>query len=99
MKHLKIASLSVIMLMPSVVAAQPATQIYKQHCSTCHSSGIAGAPRKGSKYGWQSRLEAAGSIEQLVVSAKKGRRSMPPKGLCVSCSDTELRAAIEFMMQ
>lgn len=71
--------------------------IYNQYCVTCHSMGVAGAPKTGDK-AWQARLKKAGSIDQLVTTSEKGIRAMPKKGTCNSCTREQLKAAIEFML-
>jgi len=33
----------------------------------------------------------------MLITAIKGEKAMPPKGTCMTCSNDELKAAIEFM--
>ena len=70
-------------------------EIFNGTCTSCHTAGIAGAPKKGDVAAWDARL-AKGFAETLAV-AKKGLNAMPAKGLCMDCSDDELTAAIKFM--
>ena len=70
-------------------------EIFNGTCTSCHTAGIAGAPKKGDVAAWDARL-AKGFAETLAV-AKKGLNAMPAKGLCMDCSDEELTAAIKFM--
>jgi cytochrome c5 len=37
-------------------------------------------------------------MDTLQANAINGLNAMPPKGLCMACSDEELRAAIEYMV-
>ncbi len=69
--------------------------IYNAFCSACHSVGIANAPKLNNKSDWQVRLKQG--INALLMSAKKGKNAMPPKGTCADCSGSELKSAIEFM--
>ena len=69
--------------------------VFNGTCTSCHTAGIAGAPKKGDVAAWDQRL-AKGFAETLAV-AKKGLNAMPAKGLCMDCSDDELTAAIKFM--
>ncbi|CCK77910.1 Cytochrome c5 [Oleispira antarctica RB-8] len=70
-------------------------EVFNGTCTSCHTAGIAGAPKKGDVAAWDKRL-SKGLAETLAV-AKKGLNAMPAKGLCMDCSDDELTAAIKFM--
>ena len=70
-------------------------EVFNGMCTSCHTAGIAGAPKKGDVAAWDARL-AKGFAETLAV-AKKGINAMPAKGLCMDCSDDELTSAIKFM--
>ena len=83
---------------PVVVASsgpRSGEEVFNGTCTSCHTVGIAGAPKKGDVAAWSKRL-AKGFAETLAV-AKKGLNAMPAKGLCMDCSDDELSAAIKFM--
>lgn len=82
------------------VAAAPAEprsgeEVYTTKCSTCHATGAAGAPKYGTG-DWAPR--AAKGIETLYVSAISGFKGMPAKGMCFDCSDDELKAAVDYMI-
>lgn len=85
---------------PTEKASQPkqasGETIYKQHCAICHQAGIAGAPKIGDKGAWADRSKLG--IDALLASAIKGKGAMPAKGTCTSCSEAQLKAAIEYMM-
>lgn len=70
--------------------------VFKAVCTACHSTGAAGAPIVGKNEQWTARL--AKGIEGLFDSAKKGINAMPPKGTCADCSDNELKAAVQYMV-
>ena len=70
--------------------------LYQQSCFACHSTGAAGAPRKGDEEAWDGLLSAQG-LDQLVENAVKGKGAMPPKGLCGQCSDAQIRALVVYM--
>ena len=69
--------------------------LYNRSCRACHLSGAANAPRTGDSQAWQSRL--AGGMELMLARVKQGYKSMPPMGLCPTCSDEDLRNMILFM--
>lgn len=73
-----------------------AADIYKSSCAGCHGSGALGAPKFGTS-DWAAR-EAKG-IDTLLSHAISGINAMPPKGTCASCSDDEIKATIEYMIE
>ena len=83
---------------PVVVAStgpRSGEEVFNGTCTSCHTSGVAGAPKVGDVAAWDKRL-AKGLAETLAV-AKKGLNAMPANGLCMDCSDDELTAAIKYM--
>ena len=73
-----------------------AQQIYNTSCATCHMSGVANAPKSHDAAAWKAKNK---SLDQFLESAKKGLNVMPPMGLCMDCTDSEMKAVIEFMMK
>mgnify|MGYP002064141195 CR=1 FL=1 len=65
-------------------------------CAACHASGVAGAPKFGDQGAWGAR--ASKGVDALLSSVINGLNAMPPKGTCATCSDAELKAAIEHML-
>ncbi|MEM1243696.1 MAG: c-type cytochrome [Pseudomonadota bacterium] len=72
-------------------------KIYNNVCSVCHTAGVAGAPKIYDAYEWQMRLKNQG-LDTLYVHAIKGYNSMPQKGGCLDCSDTEIKAAVDYIL-
>jgi cytochrome c5 len=72
-------------------------KIYQASCQACHVAGVAGAPKLGDKEAWAPRI--AKGNDAMFLSVKNGLNVMPPKGTCMSCSDDELRAAMEYMVE
>jgi len=75
-----------------------AEQKYMASCFACHSTGAAGAPKVGSGMAveWESRLEKG--LDSIIQNAINGINTMPAKGLCFDCSDDELGAIVEYMI-
>jgi len=71
-------------------------EIYNGSCMACHATGAAGAPKLGDAAVWAPRI--ATGIDAMLAVAIKGKGAMPPKGLCMACSDEELQSAIEYMV-
>ncbi len=72
-------------------------EVYNGTCTTCHASGAAGAPITGSAEQWADRIGKG--MDTLYTSAISGINGMPPKGLCFDCSDAELKAAVDYMVE
>lgn len=72
--------------------------VYSANCMACHSTGAAGAPKLGDAAVWLARLDAKG-LEGLYNSAINGINAMPAKGGCANCSDDEVKAAIDHMLE
>ena len=77
-------------------ASADGQKIYQKSCQACHAAGIAGAPKLGDKAAWAPRI--AKGNDALFSSVKNGLKAMPPKGTCMTCSEDELRAAVEYMV-
>lgn len=70
---------------------------YERYCVVCHAQGLAGAPKFRNKEDWAPRLKKK-TIDELLATALKGINAMPVKGTCMSCSDEELKNAINYML-
>ncbi len=68
---------------------------YNKSCTTCHAAGIAGAPKTGDVEAWKPRMDKG--MDALVASVNNGLNAMPPKGMCMDCSDDDYKALIEYM--
>lgn len=78
-------------------AAKSGEEIYNTNCMACHTTGAAGAPKFDDKAEWSSRL-AARSVETIYENAIKGYNGMPAKGLCMSCSDDEIKSTVDYIL-
>lgn len=83
----------------AVVASGPLSgeEVYNQFCFVCHAAGVGGAPILGDGEQWAPRV--ATGMESLMNSTLNGKNGMPARGTCVSCSDDELQAAVDFMLE
>ncbi|MDP6968020.1 MAG: c-type cytochrome [Gammaproteobacteria bacterium] len=70
--------------------------VYTAACSACHSTGAAGAPKLGDAGAWAPRI--AKGTDTLITNAINGINGMPARGLCMDCSDDEIKAAVEHMV-
>ena len=76
-----------------------AQQKYMASCFACHSTGAAGAPKVGAGMSaeWEPRLEKG--LDAVVQNAINGINTMPAKGICFDCTDEDLRAIVEYMIE
>lgn len=98
---------------PAVAAAAPAAPAapapadnvigktaYGNVCSMCHAANVAGAPKPGDKADWGPRI--AQGDEVLYKHALEGftgaKGQMPAKGGSTTLSDTDVKAAVDYMV-
>ena len=94
-KLIRVMSASLLLSLAGTVLAD-GQQVYQNSCQACHAAGVAGSPKLGDKAVWAPRI--ATGMDALVASAINGKGIMPPKGACASCSDDDLKAAVEYMV-
>lgn len=71
--------------------------VYSASCQACHAGGVGGAPKLGDESAWEDRLSKG--IDQVYANAINGLNAMPPKGTCMSCSDEEIQATVDYMLE
>lgn len=77
--------------------AKSPEDIYNSNCMACHTTGAAGAPKLGDAADWSSRT--ANGIDQVYANAINGFNGMPAKGLCMSCSDDDVKAVVDYIVE
>jgi cytochrome c5 len=75
--------------------------IYGNLCTSCHTAGIAGAPKLGNKSMWGPRI--AQGLDTLVKHAIEGYHGpdgnyMPAKGGNPALTDAQVRAAVTWIV-
>ncbi|MFQ6371976.1 c-type cytochrome [Shewanella sp. YIC-542] len=93
-KFFAIAAVAALTFTTSV-AAQDGEAVYNKSCMFCHANGVGGAPRTHQEAAWKSLMDQG--MDTLIKSVRQGKGSMPAGGMCSSCSDAQLKQAIEFM--
>jgi cytochrome c5 len=83
----------------AVVASGPrsGSDIYAQNCVACHSVGVLNAPKLNDSADWAPRMEQG--FDTVWQNAINGIGSMPAMGTCGNCSDDDIKAAIEHMIE
>ena len=87
---------------PSVCAiafrVKDAAQAYQTSCYACHGTGQAHAPIVGEVIEWEIRAEKG--LDVLLQNTINGLNGiMPARGLCMDCSDDNLKAIVEYMLE
>jgi len=81
------------------IASQPfesGRALVEEHCSTCHLTGLSGAPLIGDDADWDSRIQAAGGLpEDMLPSVLNGLGAMP--AFASQFSTRELIQAIRYV--
>ena len=71
-------------------------QVVAATCGKCHQTGENGAPKIGDRAAWTSRVKKG--FPAVVQSALKGHGGMPARGGMADLSDTEIKRAVEYML-
>lgn len=70
--------------------------VYDGYCFACHATGIGGAPAFADHGAWAPRMEKG--MDALWETMQNGLGAMPAKGTCADCTEEELRASLNFMV-
>lgn len=73
---------------------------YAATCVACHGTGVLGSPKLGDKVDWQARIaRGRDTLYQHAINGYTGQKGvMPPKGGNAALPDTEVRAAVDYMI-
>lgn len=71
-------------------------EVYNQFCVACHQAGVAGAPQLTAE-AWEPRI--AQGMDVLYATTLNGKGAMPAGGTCFDCSEEELRATVDWMVE
>ncbi|MDE2271943.1 MAG: cytochrome c5 family protein [Xanthomonadaceae bacterium] len=77
--------------------------IFGKLCTTCHSTGAAGAPMITDKAAWAPRIkQGIATLVQHAINGYKGPTGngplMPPKGGNPSLTDAQVEATVKWMV-
>ncbi|MCH8264747.1 MAG: cytochrome c5 family protein [Proteobacteria bacterium] len=93
-----VALLATANMMAAEAANFDAEAKYQATCFACHGTGAAHSPEVGDVIEWEIRLEKG--LDTLVQNTIDGLNGiMPRRGLCADCSDEDLRAIVEYMLE
>ena len=80
----------------NVILVKSGEEIYQAICQSCHSIGLAGAPKFADRQAWASRLNKG--TETLYSNAINGINAMPAKGGSISTPDGDIKKAVDYML-
>ena len=82
---------------PVVVAnvMRSGSDVYEASCKMCHANGVAGAPVLNAE-AWAARLTKGNDV--LYGHVINGFNAMPAKGGCATCTDDEIKAAVDYII-
>ena len=93
--------LTLSVLTAPAFATDDGETVFKQACASCHTGGIggwmSGGPDIDDKQKWQPLL--AKGVEALTFATINGIGEMPPRGKCTTCTDEQIGAAVEYIVQ
>ncbi len=76
-------------------------EVFESSCANCHDSFIggffSGAPAIGDKADWELLIPKG--IDGLTQTTIAGIGEMGERGGCSECSDEEIRAAVEYILE
>jgi len=75
-------------------ALKSGEEVFKAQCTTCHTPGVAGAPKFGDAAAWAPRIGTG--FDALVQSALKGKGAMPPQA-GGDFEETEIARGVAYM--
>jgi cytochrome c5 len=73
------------------------SDIYAKACVACHGVGVLNAPKLQDAADWAPRMEQG--FDTVWQNAINGIGAMPAMGTCSDCSDDDIKAAIEHMIE
>lgn len=78
-------------------AEHPGKRTYERYCFSCHAAGVADAPKFGDRESWGTRLDKGeNALLQSVIDGMPP--GMPVMGLCMACSEEQLRDSIDYII-
>lgn len=76
--------------------------IWKAHCSMCHATGVAGAPKIGDTKAWGEifkKTNLATLYDHAIHGFSGDLGYMPPRGGAMNLSDPQVKAAVDYMIK
>ena len=91
---LRIQKIGTIEIKDANRALKTGEEVFKAQCTTCHTAGVAGAPKFGDAAAWGARIKTG--YDALLNSALKGKGAMGAQG-GGDFDDVEIGRAVVYM--
>ena len=88
-------SASTLLMFSGASLANSGESVYKQGCASCHTPGVAGAPKLGDKAKWTALIKE-GQV-QITAHGYVGVRGMPAKGGKPDLGVSDFAASVVYM--
>ncbi len=88
-------SASTLLMFSGASLANSGESVYKQVCASCHTPGVAGAPKLGDKAKWAALIKE-GQV-QITAHGYVGVRGMPAKGGKPDLGVSDFAASVVYM--
>ena len=82
---------------PTYSADENTKERYQIYCESCHSVAGSEAPQAFTARDWKQRK--AEGIEKMLEKVIVGIGNMPPQGMCIECTEEDLRKLIFYMSE
>lgn len=82
---------------PEALSIADGKVVYENNCAICHKSEFKNAPKVGDIAAFKPII--AQGFEETFLKTLNGYGNHPPRGACGDCTDAELKAAVQYMMQ
>jgi cytochrome c5 len=77
------------------ISGNPGAAVYENYCFGCHAMGAGGAPKFGDAAAWDKLMKDG--KDKVYNNAIHGLNGMPPMGTCTTCTDEQIRQAVDYM--
>lgn len=72
-------------------------QVYNTFCMACHMTGASNAPILGNVEQWAPRI--TNGMDTMYSNAINGIGAMPARGVCMDCSDEDIQATVDYIVE
>jgi cytochrome c5 len=96
-----IAATAISAVADDIKSGRSGQEVFEAHCANCHTGGFGGfftgAPKVGDQDDWEAL--APKGVAALTAGTLAGIGKMAPRGECATCTDEEIRVAVEYMLE
>lgn len=96
MKRTLLITTAAVIAVGGSASAQDGHLVFLRDCAVCHGSYSSLNPVIGDKAGWAPFIKQG--TKALVAAVISGTSSMPPRGGHPYLTDTEIKAAVEYIV-